>query len=513
MPILSTLLRKGIRIRESLEQEYSNPYDLQKQELKKLLITASQTLFGRHYNFDEVLNGYKQVDAQFFDLFKQNIPIHDYNKMYNEWWSKAKQGRTNVCWPGKLKYFALSSGTSEASSKYIPITREMRKAIQKTSIRQILTLSRYDLPDKFFSGGILMLGGSTQLNNRGSFFEGDLSGIQAAQLPFWFQHFYKPGRKIAKTRNWEEKLDEITRNAIHWNINIIVGVPAWIQILMEKILDYYKLDNIHEIWPNLLVYVHGGVSFDPYRKGFKKLLGKEIYYIETYLASEGFIAFQHKPNHRALRLVLNNGIFYEFVPFESRYFDENGSVQPDAPTMMIDEVEDGKEYALLMSTCAGAWRYVIGDVVKIVNKKEAEIVITGRTKHFLSLCGEHLSIDNMNKAIELVANDLNINISEFTVAGVPYRSLFAHHWYIGTDDLVNETELKIKLDDCLKDLNDDYAVERSAALKEVFVSVLPLQTFYKYMEMKGKVGGQHKFPRVIKNDQLRDWRSFLTLVE
>ena len=150
--------------------------------------------------------------------------------MYSEWWSYAKQGKLNVCWPGKLKYFALSSGTSEASSKYIPITRDMRKAIQKTSIRQILTLNKYDLPDEFFSGGILMLGGSTQLNNRGSFFEGDLSGIQAAQLPFWFQHFYKPGRKIAKTRDWDEKLDEITRNAKNWNINIIVGVPAWIQI-------------------------------------------------------------------------------------------------------------------------------------------------------------------------------------------------------------------------------------------------------------------------------------------
>ncbi|MEM9858910.1 MAG: GH3 auxin-responsive promoter family protein [Bacteroidota bacterium] len=513
MPILSTLLRKGIRIRESLEQEYSNPYDLQKQELKKLLITANQTLFGKHYNFRDILNGYKYLGSEFFDRFKQNVPVHDYNKMYSEWWSYAKQGKLNVCWPGKLKYFALSSGTSEASSKYIPITRDMRKAIQKTSIRQILTLNKYDLPDEFFSGGILMLGGSTQLNNRGSFFEGDLSGIQAAQLPFWFQHFYKPGRKIAKTRDWDEKLDEITRNAKNWNINIIVGVPAWIQILMEKILDHYQVANIHEIWPNLSVYVHGGVSFDPYRKGFKKLLGREIHYIETYLASEGFIAFQYKPDHRAMRLVLNNGIFYEFVPFESKYFDEQGNVKPDAPTLMIDEVEDTKEYSLLISTCAGAWRYMIGDVVKVVNKKEAEIVITGRTKHFLSLCGEHLSINNMNKAIELVADDLNINISEFTVAGIPHGSLFAHHWYIGTDDLVNATELKVKLDNCLKSLNDDYAVERSAALREVFVSILPLQTFYKYMEKKGKVGGQNKFPRVIKDKQLEDWKSFLDLVQ
>ncbi len=511
MPILGTLLKKGIRIRESLEQEYSNPFDLQKSELKKLLISASQTAFGKQYQFDHILAGYKNVGKEFFERFRQQVPIHNYNKIYDEWWSQAKLGRSNVCWPGKVKYFALSSGTSETSSKYIPITRDMKKAIQKTSIRQILTLGKYDLPSEVYQGGILMLGGSTQLNNRGTYFEGDLSGIQAAQLPFWFQHFYKPGKRIAKTRDWDAKLDEIAANARNWNINIIVGVPAWIQILMEKILDHYQVDNIHEIWPNLSVYVHGGVSFDPYRKGFQKLLGRDIYYIETYLASEGFIAFQNKPDQRAMRMMLNNGIFYEFVPFERQYFSEDGELQPGARTMMIDEVEEGKEYALLLSSCAGAWRYLIGDVVKVTDKDEAEIIITGRTKHFLSLCGEHLSVDNMNKAIELVSDDLNITIPEFTVAGIPHGSLFAHHWYIGTDDPVNETEMRIKLDNCLKELNDDYAVERSAALKEVFISVLPVSTFYKYMETKGKVGGQNKFPRVIKNTQLEDWRSFINL--
>ncbi|MEP2770788.1 MAG: GH3 auxin-responsive promoter family protein [Fulvivirga sp.] len=511
MPLLGTLLKKGIRIRESLEQEYSNPFELQKIELKKLLITASNTQFGEYYKFKEVLKSFKKDDYKaFFETFKSNVPIHNYNKIYNDWWSKAKQGKKDVCWPGRLKYFALSSGTSEASSKYIPITRDMRKAIQKTSIRQILTLSKYDLPSEAFQGGMLMLGGSTQLNNRGSYFEGDLSGIQAAQLPFWFQHFYKPGRKIAKTRDWDEKLDEICRKAPDWNINIIVGVPAWIQILMEKILAYHELDNIHEIWPNLSVYVHGGVSFDPYRKGFERLLGREIYYIETYLASEGFIAFQTRPNQRSMKLVLNNGIFYEFVPFVEENFDENGELKENAKTVMVDEVEEGKEYALLLSSCAGAWRYIIGDVVKFTSKADAEIVITGRTKHFLSLCGEHLSVDNMNKAVQLVAEDLNLDIPEFTVAGIPHKTLFAHHWYLGTDNTdVDVNVVKQKLDQRLKDLNDDYAVERSAALKEVFVDVLPIKKFYNYMESKGKVGGQNKFPRVMKKTQLEDWEAFI----
>lgn len=509
MAILGTLLKKGIRIREMLEQEYTSPYDLQKKELKELLITASQTEFGKYYNFSDILHGFRKGDKEFYKRYKTHVPIHNYNKMYSDWWKLALKGIKNVCWPGRVKYFALSSGTSEASSKYIPVTKDMTQAIRKTSVRQILTLSKYDLDPEIFEAGILMLGGSTHLNRKGSVFEGDLSGIQAARLPFWFQHFYKPGKKIARSRNWDAKLDEMARKATEWDIGIIVGVPAWIQILMEKVIKYHRVNTIHDVWPNLRVYVHGGVSFDPYRKGFEKLLARPIFYIETYLASEGFIAFQAYPNKRSMRLVLNNGIFYEFVPFEAKNFDTNGEIHPDAETLMIDEVEEGKEYAILLSTCSGAWRYLIGDVIKFTSLEDMEIVITGRTKHFLSLCGEHLSVDNMNKAIELVANDFNINIPEFTVAGIPYDSLFAHHWFIGTDDTVDPKALKEKIDLHLKELNDDYAVERSAALKEVLVDVLPIKTFYSWMESKGKVGGQNKFPRVMKNAQLDDWKTFL----
>lgn len=509
MAILGTLLKKGIRIREMIEQEYTSPFDLQKKELKDLLIAASQTEFGKYHNFSDVLKSFKRGGKGFYSAYTSNVPIHTYNKIYNDWWNLSLKGAKNICWPGRVKYFALSSGTSESSSKHIPVTREMTKAIQKTSIRQILTLSKYDLPAPFFTSGILMLGGSTHLNKIGNYFEGDLSGIQAAKLPFWFQHFYKPGKSIAKTRNWEAKLEEITLKARDWDIGIIVGVPAWLQILMEKIIHHYKVKSIHEIWPNLNVYVHGGVSFDPYRKGFEKLLARPIHYIETYLASEGFIAFQAYPNRRSMRLVLNNGIFYEFVPFEDKNFTAHGEVKNDAQILMIDEVEEGREYAILLSSCAGAWRYIIGDVIKFVSLEESEIVITGRTKHFLSLCGEHLSVDNMNKAIELSANDLDIEIPEFTVAGIPHGTLFAHHWFVGTDDQVDQNVLKEKIDGHLKLLNDDYTVERSAALKEVFVDVLPVTMFYNWMQSKGKVGGQNKFPRVLKDSQLDDWKSFI----
>ena len=510
MAILGTLLKRGIKLRENLEQEYSSPFELQKHVLRNLLLSAEKTEFGRYYNLKDILRHFRRGPKEFYSHFRR-IPVHDYNKMYKDWWQLAQKGAKNICWPGRVKYYALSSGTSEATSKHIPITKEMTKAIQRTSIRQILSLSKYELPSKFFETGILMIGGSTYLKHTGSYYEGDLSGIQAARLPFWFQHFYKPGKKIAKTRKWDEKLEEITKKAGDWDIGIIVGVPAWIQILIEKIIQHYGVANIHEVWPNLRVYVHGGVSFEPYRKGFEKLLGRKIYYIETYLASEGFIAYQSEPNRTCMRLVTNNGIFYEFIPFNDDNFTPAGELKPDATTLLIDEVEEGKEYALLISTCAGAWRYLIGDVIKFTSLEETEIVITGRTKHFLSLCGEHLSVDNMNKAIEKVSEELNLDIKEFSVAGIPHGTLFAHHWYIGTDVKADPALLRDRLDGHLKKLNDDYAVERSAALRDVTVDVIPARRFYEYLETKGKTGGQNKFPRVMKNAQLEDWQKFLSM--
>ncbi len=498
-------------LRESLEQLYSSPIDLQKQELRNLLIQTELTAFGQAYNFTNILKSFRGNDNdRFYEEFKKNIPVFDYDKIYSEWWHLVKEGKKDVCWPGKIKFFALSSGTAGASSKYIPITREMVKSIRKTSMRQILTMSKYDLPAAHFSRGILMLGGSTDLKRNGHYFEGDLSGITASQIPFWFQHFYKPGKKIAKNQNWNDKLDEIVMSAREWDIGIVAGVPAWIQILMERVIDYYNVKSIHDIWPNLRIFVHGGVSFEPYRKGFERLLSKPLIYMETYLASEGFIAFQAFPDRKSMRLVLNNGIFYEFVPFNRFNFDEEGVIRENPETYKIDQVEEGKDYALLISTNAGTWRYLIGDVIRFESIQESEITIVGRTKHFLSLCGEHLSSDNMNKAIEIAEQELNIDIREFTLLGEPIDSLFAHHWYIGTDDEVDERELGQLIDRKLMELNDDYKVERSAALKEVKVKVIPTSAFYGWMELQGKIGSQNKFPRVLKKEKAMDWKKFLS---
>ena len=509
MAILGTLLKNGIRLRESLEQDYGAPTDLQKTVLQKLLVAASRTQISKKYDFKSVLLKFKEKDLSYYKAFSHQIPIYDYEKIYKEWWYQLKEGEKNVTWPGKIRHFALSSGTSGGPSKYIPITKEMVKAIRKTGLRQILSLSKYDLPDMVFNKGILMLGGSTDLDFNGTYFSGDLSGITTGRLPVWFQRFYKPGNKIAKNKDWGEKLEQIVENAPKWDIGIIVGVPAWLQILLEKIIERYGLKNIHEIWPNLRIFVHGGVYFEPYKRGFEKLLEQPLIYIETYLASEGFLAFQAYPNRRSMRLVLNNGIFYEFLPFNESNFDENGEVREGAKPISIGEVENDVEYALLISTCAGAWRYLLGDVIKFTSKAESEIVITGRTKHFLSLCGEHLSVDNMNKAVEMVEEQLNISISEFAVTGVPYGSLFSHHWYIGTEDPVDPELLKSKIDENLKFLNDDYLTERKHALREVRLTVTSSKFFYEWMKEEGKEGGQHKFPRVLKGQKALGWKKFL----
>lgn len=510
MALLGSLLKKGITLRESLEQQYSSPQDLQKHQLRKLLIHARNTEFGKAYGFNEILKAFKTDRGdRFYRKYKKAVPVYDYDGLFDEWWHKAKKGKSDVCWPGTIRYFALSSGTSGASSKYIPVTKEMVKSIRKTSIRQILTLSRYNLPDDQFTKGILMLGGSTNLRKSGTYFEGDLSGITAAQIPFWFQHFYKPGKRIAKTPEWGAKLEEITQKAVDWDIGIIVGVPAWLQILMEKIIKHYDVKTIHDIWPNLRIFVHGGVSFEPYKTSFEKLLARPLIYMETYLASEGFIAFQAIPDRKSMRLVLNNGIFYEFIPFNEQNFDEDGALRADPETLHVGQVEENREYALLLSTNAGAWRYLIGDVIKFVSIEDSEIVITGRTKHFLSLCGEHLSLDNMNKAIEMVSQRLNIGVREFTVIGEPYGTLFSHRWYIGTDDPVDEGQLKEALDASLKELNDDYRVERGHALREITLHVLPVSVFYDWMRLQGKEGGQNKFPRVLKKEKSSQWKGYL----
>lgn len=504
MPLLDIYLPKTIA--KALKLPTNSPKRQQIKVLKKILKKARYTQFGQEYRFDEIL-----MSRHPGKKFQELVPTHDYSKIYQKWWHKTLEGVPDVCWPGKIKFFALSSGTSEAASKYIPITQDLMKGNRVTMIKHLLTLRNYeDIHWSQVGKGFLMLGGSTDLQKGPGYYAGDLSGITAKKAPAWFSPFYKPGKKIAKVKDWDTKLRQIVEEAPNWDIGFVVGVPAWIQMCMEMVIKRYQLNNIHEIWPNLQFFVHGGVAFEPYKKGFEQLLAHPLTYIETYLASEGFIAYQDKQYAEGMKLVINEHIYYEFVPFDEENFDADGNLKNNHQALMIHEVEEDKDYALLMSTTAGAWRYLIGDTIKFLNKERCEIIITGRTKHFLSLVGEHLSVDNMNRAIQLVGEELNAVIPEFTVAGVPHNNFFAHHWYVACDDHLNKEEFRNRIDQKLKELNDDYAVERSSALKEVLVDILPEKTFLDFMTWKGKVGGQHKFPRVLKGKLLKEWEEFLS---
>lgn len=505
MAIFDITIPKSIARAFNIPQR--DPRSQQIKVLKKLLKKARFTQFGQEYHFDDIL-----LSKHPGKKFQQLVPTYNYDKIYKAWWYKTLEGTPDVCWPGVIKFFALSSGTSEASSKYIPVTKELIRSNTITSLKQLVSLSKYEnVPKSAIGRGWLMLGGSTQLQKGPTYFAGDLSGIQQKNIPFWFQGLglYKPGKKIAKEQDWAKKLDEIVEMAPNWDIGFIIGVPAWLQLCIEKIIEKYKLNNIHDMWPNLAFYVHGGVAMEPYKKGFEKLMGKPITYIETYLASEGFLAYQNRQGTKGMHLNLNNNIFFEFVPFDDHNFDSDGNILDDPEALMLHEIEENKDYAILISTNAGTWRYAIGDTVRLIDKEKSEIIITGRTKHFLSLVGEHLSVDNMNKAILLASETLNINIPEFTVAGVPYGNFFGHQWYVACDDAVDELKLASIIDEKLKSLNDDYEVERKHALKSMQVKVLPEHVFMDFMQHKGKIGGQHKFPRVMKGKMYEEWNQFL----
>ncbi len=506
MALLGNLIARSLQLRKKFNLPVAAPQTYQRHVLRQLLERGQYTAFGKHYGFGDILS--KEVD--FLKAFRERVPVTAYNEIHEQWWSRCQAGEENVTWPGKVKYFALSSGTSDAASKHIPVTQDMIRSIKKVGFKQLYSMANFKIRPVAFEKGILMLGGTTSLFEKGEYYEGDMSGISAKNMPRWISSLvYKPGQKISKRHKWEDRIKLIVEKATQWDVGTICGVPAWVQIVLERVVKHYGVKNIHEIWPNLSVYIHGGVSIEPYRESLEKIWGCPVTYIETYMASEGSFGFQARPN-AGIKLVLNAGIFFEFVPFTRDNFDEDGNLRSKPPAYMVHEVSEGVEYAVVLSTCSGAWRYLIGDVVRFTNAKEYEIAIVGRTKQFLSLCGEHLSIDNMNKAIETVSKKLNITINEFAVAGRKYGNLYAHQWYLGCDnEKADVYKIKELLDKTLCQLNDDYEVERSSALNEVFVEILPGSVFLDYLRAKGKEGAMSKFPRVLKGKQLQDWEQYL----
>jgi hypothetical protein len=502
--IVGRLIQRAFSLAGRIQGLGQSPSQLQQRTLRRLLRKAHNTAFGTHYQFDDILNSKDLIAA-----YQAHIPFFDYDKIHDEWWHRALENEADVTWKGKVKYFALSSGTTGAPSKYIPMTKDMLRAIRKAGMKAFYASTRFGLDPDFFTKQGLFIGGSTSLKERGDYFVGDMSGINVKRRPFWLIPFSHPNSRITAIADWNKRLDVIARSAPKWNIGYVTGIPSWVQLMIEKVVAYNKVDNIHEIWPNLRVFVHGGIAFEPHRKAFDQLMHQPMTYIDTYLASEGFIAIQNRPDTHSMALILNNGIFFEFIPFNESNFSPEGNLIGKPKALTINDVQLGIDYALVISTCAGAWRYLIGDMVRFTDIERKEIIITGRTKHFLSVTGEHLSVDNMNQGIQYAQDILKTDVKEYTVAAIETEKGFAHRWYIGCTPSVSAENFKALLDKKLCDCNDDYATERSSVLGEPQVIILPHAVFYAYLKSKGKIGGQAKFPRVMKKEQFAEWEAFI----
>lgn len=504
MAVLGSLIKGLIDLREKIVSE-PNAEEAQLNVLKNLLNKAKDTTFGKHYKFEEILEADDIPMA-----FAERVPYFDYNKLNEEWWQKLHEGQEDVTWPGKPPYFALSSGTTGKSSKRIPVTDDMIEAIRTSGIKQIGALSNFDLPSDFFEKEIMMLGSSTHLHEEGDHMEGEISGISASRIPYWFRSYYKPGEEIAQIENWDEKVKKIAEKAKDWDIGALSGIPSWMELMLKEVIAYHKVSNIHDIWPNLQVYTSGGVAFEPYEKSFNALLAHPITVIDTYLASEGFLAYQQRSETHAMKLVLDNGIYFEFVPFKAEYINEDGSITVDAPVIPISQVKEEEDYILLISTVSGTWRYLIGDTIKFTDVERHEIRITGRTKFFLNVVGSQLSVNKMNDAVRELEEKFDIEIPEFTLAAVRIDGEFYHSWYLGTNSTnINEEELAKALDDALKDANKNYSVARSKALKGVKVKTISPDLFYEWNAANKKKGGQVKMEKVMQEEKFAEWEAFI----
>ncbi|WP_100614393.1 GH3 family domain-containing protein [Confluentibacter citreus] len=502
MNIIGNIIKGAIELTEKLTPS-SNPIKNQKEVLQYLLETAKDTAFGKFYNFDDILES-EDMQTRFADT----IPYFDYNNINEAWWSKLHEGQTNVTWPDNPDYYALSAGTTGKASKRIPVTQAMIDNIKSTGIAQILALSNFDLPAAFFEKGILMLGSSTDLLEKEGHLEGEISGISASNIPAWFRGYYKPGEDIAQIKDWDTRIRQIAEHATDWDIGAISGIPSWIELMLIEVISHNKVKNIHEIWPNLEVYTSGGVAFGPYEKTFNTLMGRPITVIDTYLASEGFMAFQTRPETDAMQLATNQGIYFEFVPFLPEYINEDGSIKPKAPAHTLDSVELNKEYVLIISTVAGAWRYIIGDTIEFKDIERAEIKITGRTKFFLNTVGSQLSVNKLDDAIKHLEESFNIEIREYTICAKRYEGEFYHSWYLGTVDNIESDVLAQSIDDYLK-ANKNYDVARTKALKGVKAKTIPSSIFYEWNAVNNKKGGQVKMQRVMNEDTFSEWETFV----
>jgi len=506
MGIIGGVLKGALKTRARIKLPQPTPLRQQERVLRTLLSKAKDTQLGRYYGFESMLS-HPSLSKE----FARRVDWHDYNLIFDRWWSKQLAGQPNISWPGKTPYFALSSGTTGAPSKYIPVTSDMLRSMRRVSLRQMEVLAQYNLPSDLYTKKVLMLGGSSRLRVEGDHYYGDLSGITLSKVPLWFEPFFSPGRRIARLDDWKQRIEAMVQRAPEWDVWIISGTSTWVVWLIEKIIERYRLRNIHEIWPNLKVCAYGGVSIQPYLNRLERCIAHPLIFIETYVASEGFLAYDARTSQlrQGMQLNLNSGVYFEFIPFNGSNFDEEGAPRSGFEALRIDQLSEGAEYAPLITTCAGAWRYLIGDTIRLTSAAYNEITLTGRTRQFLSLCGEHLSHDNMNVAVMQLSARLGVALGEYTIHAIEGNDGLGHHWYIGCDAPIPTEKAAIWLDEELSVLNDDYALERQFALSQFKVDFIPENWFMEWMEHRGMLDAQRKFPRVVQGDVLKAWTSFV----
>tara|TARA_B100001758_G_C18409260_1_gene614398 strand:- start:612 stop:2153 length:1542 start_codon:yes stop_codon:yes gene_type:complete len=478
--ILSTIIKKRIN---KISYSIQNPLETQDIVLKELLKKGKRTHFGNEHNMSTINN---------YNEFRDNIPIRTYEEIY-QYIERIMSGEKNVLWPGNVKWLAKSSGTTNSSSKYIPITNDSLHYCHFKGGKDMLALYTNNFPNRnIYNGKGLMLGGN--INKSKTIHNGDLSAILIKEFPFWVSYHRVPDINTALMSNWEEKIEKITNQAIKENITNITGVPSWMLILLKNILQKSNKKNLLELWPNIEVYMHGGVNFKPYKKLFEELIPtKKMNYLEGYNASEGFFAIQDQKNSKGLLLMLDYGIFYEFIEIEKYRLEEY-------ETILLEEVKLSKEYVMVITTNAGLWRYIIGDVIEFVSVNPYRINIIGRTSAYINVFGEEVIVNNTDEALFLTCRDLGIIAKEYTVAPIFINnSAGKHQWLIEFESRPENINLfKRKLDSNLQKLNSDYAAKRSNELIMGIPDIILLEKdeFYVWLKTKGKLGGQHKIPRL-----------------
>lgn len=486
---MNWVLKKRI---SEVEHFMKHPIEVQNDVLQKLLYEARNTGFGKQYEFSAIAT---------YQNFKERIPISSYEEFY-PYIERLLKGEQNVLWPSDIRWFAKSSGTTNARSKFIPVSDEALEDCHFKAGKDMLSIYVNNYPEsKLFTGKSLAIGGSQQVNqfsqNQNSFY-GDVSAVIMKNLPFWVQMIRTPNIEIALMDQWEEKIERMAHATMHENVVSISGVPTWTVLLLKRVMELKQAGNIHEVWPNLELFIHGAVSFTPYRELFNELIpSPSMHYMETYNASEGFFGIQDQKNSDEMLLMLDYGIFYEFIPIED--------ADKEHPRVLgLDEVTLNKSYALVISTNAGLWRYKIGDTVRFTSLSPFRIKITGRTKHFINAFGEELVIENAEQAITAACSQTGAVIDNFT-AGPRYlksQQKGGHEWVIEfkkqPDSIDRFTHI---LDQELRAINSDYDAKRQAdlALEAPIIHLAREGTFYEWMKNRGKLGGQHKVPRLANN--------------